>query len=196
MYVVGDTVTEAQVDLPALDDILIVPFATFLESGIVGADGEPESLSTWLEDHNFKEPRVASCKPSVVAPPEGAVMDVLVSFPWAEEYDDRPWSCAADAQEATGSRDAAAGAISKSVDLSERKIEEAWEALAAKRRDMSDSGNRVSCDFICFVRGGAWTAAHKGTAADYIVAQARGTAVAWCSKFQLVRRVSGKHLSC
>ena len=72
------------------------------------------------------------------------------------------------------------------AELAEDQLDVVWAALAAKRRawahEVLPHGND---DFITSVLGGAWTARHKGTAADCVIGQAKGAAVAWCKAFTL-----------
>lgn len=183
-YTPGDTITEAEVALRSMDEVAVVHFASFLELGVVGADGEPEAFSAFLGDHQLKAPKAEAKR--VPAPPNvGEVEDLLVKFPWAGEYTrqagagDESASGGGRASSATSSR----GGGDDATALTEQQIKEAWEALANKRSAFTNPAPLN--DLCCIVRGGGWTAANKGVAADCMMAQASRSARPWCKRFKM-----------
>lgn len=183
VYTPGDTITESDVPLRSLGEVFVVHFASFLESGVVGADGELEAFSAFLDAHQVKAPK-QEAKRATAPPAAGDVEDLLVKFPWAEEYTRQAKGGDGSAPDgASGSGAASSGDGRNAEDLTERQVEEAWEALANKRAGFEQPGGLV--DFCCAIRGGAWTAANKGVAADVVVAQALRSARAWCKTYKL-----------
>jgi hypothetical protein len=70
-------------------------------------------------------------------------------------------------------------------------IEGVWEALQAKRDEWARADHSTGDDFLTQVRGGAWTAAVKGSAADCIVGQAKkGLPTTWCGQYKLNKMAS------
>lgn len=91
-----------------------------------------------------------------------------------------------------------AKAASSSADAAEDGTEQnevdvaaAFDELNARRTLWDAHGDIVCVDFRWKLRGGAWTAAHKGQAFDCFVAEcANGLATKFCKQFSLLRSAS------
>ena len=79
----------------------------------------------------------------------------------------------------------AAGEKAAPEELDDEDYEAAWRAVREKREEIA----HLNCEdnqFLLIIRGGRWTRAHKGVAADYAVAMERkGMASHFCSAYGL-----------
>jgi hypothetical protein len=78
------------------------------------------------------------------------------------------------------------------VTLDEEAIDAAWESLRLTRLEWEDTdGSSMGDRFFVQIRGGAWTAEHKGKAYDHVMAAARsGLPTVWAEQYKFGKMVS------
>ena len=131
-----------------------------------------------------KKPRKAT---AASAPGAAAIREAAADHPWVAELaaqKDSPQTPPELPQaEAEGSGDE-----SSDLPASDEFLAQVWEALAEKRQQWAVNPTELGEDFTTVVRGGAWTAVHKGRPFEGMAGQAKsGAPSQWCTAHRLNR---------
>lgn len=175
--------------------IRVLMFASVRSLPEVVADGEAELLSDIVGSLPKKPSKTAPKHAPPKKFPISGAAGVIAQYPWAAEYlNDRTAPSSS-----SGSRrmDNCGDRPEEEDDepaeeLAEEQIEQVWETLAGKRRDLAEQvGAGGGADFKSDVRGGIWIEANKGFAADAMMEEAQNKAAAqWARSYNINKMVS------
>lgn len=184
----GDPVPGHRLPLRGPDDILVFRDVCFEGPGQMATDADPVTLSAFLASlpQKRRDPQPSASK---AAPePKEEMSDLVEQFPWLVDYLDE--GLASEEAKAASASAAVLPVVADEL-TADKVISDVWEALAAKRREWEAQGLLQGEEFVTFLKGGQWTARHKGKAFDTLVGQAkRGHVTRWCNMHQLKKVVS------
>ena len=165
------------------DDIVVFRNVCFGGPGQMATDLDPVTLSDFLtalpQKRRESQPSASKAAPE----PKEEMSDLLEQFPWLVDYLDEGLA----SEEAKAASSSAIELPFEAEELTADKvISDVCEALAAKRKEWEAQGILQGEEFVTFLKGGQWTAQHKGKAFDTLVGQAkRGHATRWCNMHQI-----------
>ena len=156
----------------ACSDSARVPFHTFL------ARLPPKAAKS-------KEPSESKTK----MPKQQPDAEMLAKYPWLQEYlpaSEGPTSANAGSGPSSHDPEQSETSPGEEHDLDDEAIAGAWAALQQKRLQWDTEGAAQGDDFRVWIRGGAWTAKHRGMAYDNVMASPKpGLPIQWAVRYKV-----------
>lgn len=160
--------------------IMVLQHLLWLRRGCMGSDADLVDLATIAVD----TPRRPSAKAKSRSSKASAVDPALLArHPWPQgHFDNQQAAARSGGATSSASQHVLANDEEAQPALGDEAVEHASKALESTRREWEAAPAVSQPDFVLKTRGGAWTMAHTGKAADSVRGEVKGQlAKEWCA---------------
>ena len=170
-------------------DIDVVEDVALLGSCKACSDSAPVPFHDFVARLPPKAAKQPSSEGKAKMPRQAPDAEMLEKFPWLQEYlpaPEGPTSASAGSGPSSHDPEQSKTSPREGHDLDDEAIAEAWATLQQKRLQWDTEGSAQGDDFKVWIRGGAWTAKHRGMAYDNVMASAKaGLPIQWAVKYKV-----------